>query len=660
MPAKSKQQQKFFGVVKAMQKGDIPKKGEAGEVADDMDKKEIDKMASTKHKGLPKKIKEMIEEELQTLTEVKPFVDNKLRSKWDYPKGNRDGLVYLATNDKRYPTEIVLYNQKRDVFHFVYSHSGEFTAGNTKTQTVPRKGFNSTHYVMPYFEEWEEDLGYERGFYEGKVNEGTDKKLDKLFQASKLADIRMGEDGLYKLAMAWEEWNTDNDDQYDELIDPLFAAVEMVQDDTSAGKAKATRMLKQFQKDAVAAMKAHQDVPDEKEMSIISKARAKAALKQIKSGKRDDGMGKFTARLFGLNSSGNWMQINDPSDLGFYRKFGLAEAKLPDEGFSDPDQMREAKMTPAKVQKAQKELVATIQLLKKNFPMYKAAKESGDEKKLAKHRKIALDLTKKKKDLELALDKALGGLYQDAELDLKEGKVKQVTKQMWDKMDDDARVNALLTAFKDPDDAEEHAESEYNDLPPVATSNMVIYEAAPRMRKDPYVEKLRLLYKDVAKLDRQMNTADRSRYSHVKRDWNKALKAIASLTNTLNRKGATIPEGKLNEMDINDPVLVAMRAFKTQLKKDKLKPKPKKISMNKYYKLMDMESDLIDQMKDAAKELAQLNSDMNAEAGQKGDNWSDADANRYGGDLDKLQSKYEKLAKQKAKVKKAITTYRMS
>jgi len=180
------------------------------------------------------------------------------------------------------------------------------------------------------------------------------------------------------------------------------------------------------------------------------------------------------------------------------------------------------------------------------------------------------------------------------------------------------------------------------------------------MRKDPYVEKLRLLYKDVAKLDRQMNTADRSRYSHVKRDWNKALKAIASLTNTLNRKGATIPEGKLNEMDINDPVLVAMRAFKTQLKKDKLKPKPKKISMNKYYKLMDMESDLIDQMKDAAKELAQLNSDMNAEAGQKGDNWSDADANRYGGDLDKLQSKYEKLVKQKAKVKKAITTYRMS
>ena len=61
MPAKSKQQQKFFGVVKAMQKGDIPKKGEAGDVADDMSKKDVDKYAGTKHKGLPKKVKkEMI------------------------------------------------------------------------------------------------------------------------------------------------------------------------------------------------------------------------------------------------------------------------------------------------------------------------------------------------------------------------------------------------------------------------------------------------------------------------------------------------------------------------------------------------------------------------------------------------------------------------
>ena len=51
----SKQQQKFFGVVKSMQDGDTPMKGKAGKAAKEMTKKEVDDFASTKHKGLPKK-----------------------------------------------------------------------------------------------------------------------------------------------------------------------------------------------------------------------------------------------------------------------------------------------------------------------------------------------------------------------------------------------------------------------------------------------------------------------------------------------------------------------------------------------------------------------------------------------------------------------------
>jgi len=57
MPASSKAQQRFFGVVKAMQKGDKPKEGEAGKVAKSMDKDDVDKYAKTKHKGLPNKVK---------------------------------------------------------------------------------------------------------------------------------------------------------------------------------------------------------------------------------------------------------------------------------------------------------------------------------------------------------------------------------------------------------------------------------------------------------------------------------------------------------------------------------------------------------------------------------------------------------------------------
>lgn len=68
-----------------------------------------------------------------------------------------------------------------------------------------------------------------------------------------------------------------------------------------------------------------------------------------------------------------------------------------------------------------------------------------------------------------------------------------------------------------------------------------ISEAAPRMRKDPYVEKLRALYQEVSKLDNQMKSGDSSRYSHVKKDFHKALKGINQLAGTLRVKGATIP-----------------------------------------------------------------------------------------------------------------------
>ena len=53
--AVSKKQQQFFGIVRAMQKGDMKKSGEAGDVAKDISKSDAKKFAKTKHKGLPKK-----------------------------------------------------------------------------------------------------------------------------------------------------------------------------------------------------------------------------------------------------------------------------------------------------------------------------------------------------------------------------------------------------------------------------------------------------------------------------------------------------------------------------------------------------------------------------------------------------------------------------
>ena len=64
MPALSKKQQKFFGIVRAIQKGEqAPTTPETAKAAADMKMSDVKKFASTKHKGLPEKKK--IEEDKQ-------------------------------------------------------------------------------------------------------------------------------------------------------------------------------------------------------------------------------------------------------------------------------------------------------------------------------------------------------------------------------------------------------------------------------------------------------------------------------------------------------------------------------------------------------------------------------------------------------------------
>jgi len=61
MPAVSKAQQRFMGMVHAAQKGEEPASPEVAKVAADMKKKDAKDFASTSHKGLPNKKEENIQ-----------------------------------------------------------------------------------------------------------------------------------------------------------------------------------------------------------------------------------------------------------------------------------------------------------------------------------------------------------------------------------------------------------------------------------------------------------------------------------------------------------------------------------------------------------------------------------------------------------------------
>jgi len=61
MPAKSKAQQRFFGMVDAYKKGELKKPSKAiKDAANGMTRKEVKKFASTKTKGLPEKVDENV------------------------------------------------------------------------------------------------------------------------------------------------------------------------------------------------------------------------------------------------------------------------------------------------------------------------------------------------------------------------------------------------------------------------------------------------------------------------------------------------------------------------------------------------------------------------------------------------------------------------
>ena len=79
MPALSKKQQRFFGIVRAIQKGEqSPTTPQTAKAAEDMKKTDVKKFASTKHKGLPEK--KVTKEEIQTDRKISfPEMQRRIR-----------------------------------------------------------------------------------------------------------------------------------------------------------------------------------------------------------------------------------------------------------------------------------------------------------------------------------------------------------------------------------------------------------------------------------------------------------------------------------------------------------------------------------------------------------------------------------------------------
>ena len=102
MPAVSKKQQKFFGIVRAIQKGEqAPTTPETAKAAADMKKTDVKKFASTKHKGLPEK--KVTSEEVKLNRKISfPEMQKRIRDAKDRSREKKKESDRLYSDTKKH------------------------------------------------------------------------------------------------------------------------------------------------------------------------------------------------------------------------------------------------------------------------------------------------------------------------------------------------------------------------------------------------------------------------------------------------------------------------------------------------------------------------------------------------------------------------------
>ena len=101
MPALSKKQQRFFGIVRAIQKGEqAPTTPEPAKAAADMKKSDVKKFASTKHKGLPNK--KVTTEEIKLNRKISfPQMQERIRDAKERARARKKEQDQLSMDTKR-------------------------------------------------------------------------------------------------------------------------------------------------------------------------------------------------------------------------------------------------------------------------------------------------------------------------------------------------------------------------------------------------------------------------------------------------------------------------------------------------------------------------------------------------------------------------------
>ena len=181
MPSVSKQQQKFFGLVRALQKGDVSPSSvtkKARDAAKDMKKSDVKKYAATKHKGLPRKVRGE--------TKVRELIKKMVREILDEQKLKQ--LAVIRSSQPQSP-----YTIFQDGNGFVMKGGRGFSLSFKDENTISKNTKSLKDYLTRVLGYWSYQKGKIKGINEGKLTENEmthittkDTSKQKLLKLAKL------------------------------------------------------------------------------------------------------------------------------------------------------------------------------------------------------------------------------------------------------------------------------------------------------------------------------------------------------------------------------------------------------------------------------------------------------------------------------------------
>ena len=198
MPALSKKQQRFFGIVRAIQKGEMaPTTPETAKAAATMKKKDVKDFASTKHKGLPEKKKEVKEESNPRIPRKKGQPANSKKHSDLYtdenPKGTIHGLGFKDVATAKASVAKIKKSSRSHAHKIQAAVAMEQRAremGKTSEAAVYRKYINS---MKKKTKKMNEETKYDRYDKQDKENKKRDErmKFGKFYAKAKEARDRL-------------------------------------------------------------------------------------------------------------------------------------------------------------------------------------------------------------------------------------------------------------------------------------------------------------------------------------------------------------------------------------------------------------------------------------------------------------------------------------